>query len=175
MTTPATILKPNRTLPSHGQGNTPPPDVQEETDEGEDNVSVLRSRPRPISTSFVAGVTNTGRSSAGLPRTVPLSPTPRVAAGGYDPGVQLGRSNTTPAVNSKTEADLVARPLAQASTGTPTGTRYGAMLSGNGTGSGASSPARKWGGTVPNCPKCEKSVYFAEQVCSNVRERCSAD
>ncbi|KAF8824436.1 hypothetical protein HHX47_DHR8000356 [Lentinula edodes] len=50
------------------------------------------------------------------------------------------------------------RPITQ----TPTGTRYGVALGGpvaHITGS-----PRKWGGETPNCPKCGKSVYFAEQL-----------
>ncbi|KAJ3981893.1 LIM-domain-containing protein [Lentinula detonsa] len=52
----------------------------------------------------------------------------------------------------------VIRPITQ----THTGTRYGAALGGvmaHTTGS-----PRKWGGNTPSCPKCGKSVYFAEQV-----------
>ncbi|KAF8966941.1 hypothetical protein BDZ97DRAFT_1903604 [Flammula alnicola] len=56
---------------------------------------------------------------------------------------------------------------------TATGTRYGIVLSGgnaNGgsgvgvhmTGTGGS--PRKWGAGTPQCPRCMKSVYFAEQV-----------
>ncbi|KAF5352985.1 hypothetical protein D9758_007900 [Tetrapyrgos nigripes] len=49
---------------------------------------------------------------------------------------------------------------------TATGTRYGAAL-GEGRAvtihSTGSSP-RKFGGNTPSCPKCGKSVYFAEQV-----------
>ena len=50
---------------------------------------------------------------------------------------------------------------------TSTGTRYGVALTGgvgvNMTGSASSSP-RKWGVGTPVCPRCMKSVYFAEQV-----------
>ncbi|THU97875.1 hypothetical protein K435DRAFT_662060 [Dendrothele bispora CBS 962.96] len=52
-------------------------------------------------------------------------------------------------------------PLTQSATGT----RYGAALGearpvvSHSTGS-----PRKWGGNTPSCPKCGKSVYFAEQV-----------
>ncbi|KAL0058212.1 hypothetical protein AAF712_015128 [Marasmius tenuissimus] len=72
--------------------------------------------------------------------------------------VTLGRSNSAiPAsmVNAMT------KPLTQ----TATGTRYGAALGSVGvaTNMTGSSP-RKWGGTTPSCPKCGKSVYFAEQV-----------
>ena len=44
---------------------------------------------------------------------------------------------------------------------TATGTRYGAAL-----GASAASPAKTWGlgGTTPECPRCGKNVYFAEQV-----------
>lgn len=52
---------------------------------------------------------------------------------------------------------------------TATGTRYGVALSGgvgvHMTGTGAS--PRKWGGNTPICPRCTKSVFFAEQVRSN--------
>ena len=58
-------------------------------------------------------------------------------------------------------------PLMSTFTGTPmvmgstTGTRYGAALTGQPTGS---SMARALGSTTPICGKCGKSVYFAEQV-----------
>jgi hypothetical protein len=54
---------------------------------------------------------------------------------------------------------------------TATGTRYGVALSGgvgvHMTGTGAS--PRKWGGGTPICPRCTKSVFFAEQVRPNSR------
>lgn len=84
-----------------------------------------------------------------LPRTVPLSPsepvvndthsTPRLSS------VTLGRSNSTPMASLQP---------------TPTGSRYGAALGGGG------SPVKVFSaGVTPVCPRCEKSVYFAEQVC----------
>ncbi|KAJ7584913.1 hypothetical protein C8J56DRAFT_1166152 [Mycena floridula] len=75
-------------------------------------------------------------------RTIPLSPT----KGEFN----LGRSAATGMM------DRTPRPIMQ----TATGTRYGAALGAVGT----PSPARKWGGTTPTCPKCMKSVYFAEQI-----------
>ena len=49
---------------------------------------------------------------------------------------------------------------------TATGTRYGVALSG-GVGvhmTGTEGSPRKWGGNTPICPRCTKSVFFAEQV-----------
>ncbi|KAK7441739.1 hypothetical protein VKT23_016402 [Stygiomarasmius scandens] len=52
-------------------------------------------------------------------------------------------------------------PLTQ----TATGTRYGAALGeGRPIISHSTGSPRKWGGSTPSCPKCGKSVYFAEQV-----------
>ncbi|KAF5392092.1 hypothetical protein D9757_003357 [Collybiopsis confluens] len=51
------------------------------------------------------------------------------------------------------------RPIMQ----TPTGTRYGAALGGN-VASHSTGTLKRFGGNTPTCPKCGKSVYFAEQV-----------
>ncbi|KAF9260410.1 hypothetical protein L218DRAFT_1052356 [Marasmius fiardii PR-910] len=69
--------------------------------------------------------------------------------------VTLGRSNSD---IPRSMADVMSKPLTQ----TMTGTRYGAALGGTNTSTGTS--PRKWGGNTPSCPKCGKSVYFAEQV-----------
>ena len=48
---------------------------------------------------------------------------------------------------------------------TPTGTRYGAALGGGVPSLGVQmTGTKRWGGSTPQCPKCGKSVYFAEQV-----------
>ncbi|KAJ4481071.1 hypothetical protein J3R30DRAFT_3463960 [Lentinula aciculospora] len=52
----------------------------------------------------------------------------------------------------------VVRPITQM----PTGTRYGVAL--GGVVSHTTGSPRKWAGDTPACPKCGKSVYFAEQV-----------
>ncbi|KAL0577171.1 hypothetical protein V5O48_004810 [Marasmius crinis-equi] len=70
--------------------------------------------------------------------------------------VTLGRSSSAIPASM---VDAMNKPLTQ----TATGTRYGAALGGISTNMTGSSP-RKWGGGTPSCPKCEKSVYFAEQV-----------
>ncbi|KAK1230188.1 hypothetical protein PQX77_006734 [Marasmius sp. AFHP31] len=114
-----------------------------ETDEARDTVQDDLPSPNPRTMSF--------ESPASTPSLVnPTTPT-RVP-------VTLGRSNSAiPAsmVNAMT------KPLTQ----TATGTRYGAALGNVGvaTNMTGSSP-RKWGGTTPSCPKCGKSVYFAEQT-----------
>lgn len=74
-----------------------------------------------------------------------------------------GFPRTVPLSPSKTGLDSAQiTPLKQ----TSTGTRYGAALGGGGT----PSPVRQWGGGTPQCGRCGKSVYFAEQVrCSGMR------
>lgn len=80
--------------------------------------------------------------------------------------IPLGRSNTTSGVvmssspGSRSFGNI--SPLSQ----TATGTRYGIALDGGNIGvqmTGTGTP-RKWGAGTPQCPRCAKSVYFAEQV-----------
>ncbi|PPQ70620.1 hypothetical protein CVT26_010048 [Gymnopilus dilepis] len=76
------------------------------------------------------------------------------------PGSPMGMGMGVGSVRSASPARM--SPLTQ----TATGTRYGIALAGgvnvHSTGTGGS--PRKWGGGTPTCPKCNKSVYFAEQV-----------
>ena len=78
-----------------------------------------------------------------------------------EPGFKFGGQEVTDDVIAALETQFM-KPIAQ----TATGTRYGAALGGQVglqlTG-GAPSP-RKWGAANPSCPRCGKSVYFAEQV-----------
>jgi hypothetical protein len=106
-----------------------------------------------------------GRAENGLPRTVPLIGTPdRVPS----------PTKRTPPISSSTPATLSrahtlsgnggigARRIAPLAAST-TGTRYGAALMGELRSTPTGSP-RQWGSGTPQCPRCEKNVYFAEQV-----------
>ena len=98
-----------------------------------------------------------------LPGRLPLSPTKRgeddntTVEGQTTNGVdgpqrpQMGGTTGTAIFGRKN----VVAPLVQ----TATGTRYGRGLTGVG-----GTTNRQWGGGTPVCPKCGKSVYFAEQV-----------
>jgi len=106
-----------------------------------------------------------GRSEGGLPRTVPLVSTPDRAASPTRRTVPtlgspatLGRVNTFNG-NVITGTRGIA-PLAASTTGT----RYGAGLMGELRSTPTGSPGRQWGGGTPQCPRCTKNVYFAEQV-----------
>lgn len=172
-TSPEPILRPNRSYnqPTVMQHDTPDytPSFEEEEESEESRDTVPRfpatsSRPPPLSPSYT-GPANTGRGIGGLPRTVPLSPTrSNHQSHGTSQSVDipkfnvatLGRSNSSVTASA---LDKLSRPMAQ----TSTGTRYGVALTGTPTGNGGS-PVRQWGTGTPSCPRCGKSVYFAEQV-----------
>jgi len=143
------------------------PDELLETEEQDDKVddqAQFTSHPHPASPTFAGASTNTGRGVTGFPRTVPLSPSKTdqnhspvdLDDASLSPPkslpATLGQSNSSASAQSFEKANT---PLKQ----TSTGTKYGAALSGT-----TPSPARKWGGGTPQCPRCGKSVYFAEQV-----------
>ena len=134
------------------------------------------ARSFPLSSSYTGpgASTNFGRG-LGSPGTIPSSsaqagygqstshrPSQSLdATPAYYTPVSLGRSTSSGMPN------LTHSPLAPTATGTAvgagsTGTRYGVAL--NVTGTAGGSPGRKWGGGTPTCPKCGKSVFFAEQV-----------
>jgi hypothetical protein len=108
-----------------------------------------------------------GRAENGLPRTVPLAGTPDRAPSPtkYTPPIS---SSSSPATFSRAHSISVngangARRIVPLAANT-TGTRYGAALMGELRSTPTGSPVRQWGSGTPQCPRCEKNVYFAEQV-----------
>lgn len=179
-TPPASFLKPTRALsPIRGErngaisptiANTP----QEADEDAEENKNPdqpgLVAAPAfddaddPPAPARLFTSTHTGRSGVGnLPRTVPLSPT------------KLAHANSTPSSvatpplthrsNSSTSSMSTPIPLMPNSTGT----RYGAALGGRIGAPVVKTPTGGYGGFGGNpvCSKCQKTVYFAEQVLSH--------
>ncbi|KAH9996139.1 hypothetical protein BJV74DRAFT_769233 [Russula compacta] len=101
-----------------------------------------------------------GRSEGGLPRTMPLAGTPdRAPSPIKRPGpATLGRAHS---INGNGATGTYRTPSLIPST---TGTRYGAGLMGELRSTPTGSPVRQWGSGTPQCPRCNKNVYFAEQV-----------
>ncbi|KAI0255490.1 hypothetical protein BJV78DRAFT_1119279 [Lactifluus subvellereus] len=153
--TPGPLLRPTRVLSPTRVAFSP--DL-EQTD-GTDNSTDQGSDDSQFTPSHA------GRSEGGLPRTVPLtgtpervaSPTKRPAPTSSNPAT-LGRTLSL-GLNGTTGTPKIA-PLASSTTGT----RYGAGLMGELRSTPTGSPARQWGSGTPQCPRCSKSVYFAEQV-----------
>ncbi|KAI0297915.1 hypothetical protein BC826DRAFT_1123942 [Russula brevipes] len=154
-TSPGPLLRPTRVLsPTRGAFSTD----SEQTDSA-DNTTDQGSDDSHFTPSHA------GRSEGGLPRTVPLtgtpdrvpSPTKRPAPISNSPAT-LGRANTLGG-NGATGTRRIA-PLAVSTTGT----RYGAALMGDLRSTPTGSPVRQWGGGSPQCPRCNKNVYFAEQM-----------
>ncbi|KAI0341248.1 LIM-domain-containing protein [Trametopsis cervina] len=111
---------------------------------------------------------HTGRGTGGLPRTVPLDSAMTASARSVSP-VKAPATPTRP-VPSATDVAGESKATPNARITVPlapmtTGTRYGSALTGR-----MASPmtpmatGRQWGGGTPVCPKCQKSVYFAEQI-----------
>ncbi|KAF9526050.1 hypothetical protein CPB83DRAFT_858587 [Crepidotus variabilis] len=123
--------------------------------------------------------TNTGRPGIGtIPRTVPLRHHISRSIGSVPSSVST--PTTTPS-SASDDADVFTSTAPSSYTplpplmATPTGTRYGIALSGVSshstggvgthlTGSSTGGSPRKWGSGTPSCPRCGKSVYFAEQA-----------
>jgi hypothetical protein len=152
---PGPLLRPTRVLsPTRGTFS-----ADSEQTDSTDNTTDQGSDDSQFTPSHV------GRSEGGLPRTVPLagtpdraaSPTKRLASNLNSP-VTLGRANSingSGAIGARRVAPLTANT---------TGTRYGAALMGELRSTATGSPVRQWGGGTPQCPRCTKNVYFAEQV-----------
>jgi len=129
------------------------------------SVGVMQSRSDSPSASSASRISKEAEDAEGgraerednfSPQSFPRS--------GIPAGTPLGRNYSTgPGSFSGTFSGIT--PLKQ----TATGTRYGVALSG-GVGvhmTGTEASPRKWGGGTPICPRCTKSVFFAEQVSFN--------
>ncbi|KAI0087600.1 hypothetical protein BDY19DRAFT_954531, partial [Irpex rosettiformis] len=155
------------------------PDPKPEELNGDDRLQTKADEedwePPVVNSSGVQIPSHTGRGVGGLPRTVPLgaalvrstsptkpSSTPAPTSGSSDSedgvnGNGNEHNNNTPATTGWT----ISVPLAPAGTGM----RYGAALGGRmGSPMTPMGTGRQWGGGTPVCPKCQKTVYFAEQV-----------
>jgi len=172
---PSPVLRPNRAL-SPNRAASPNKfettsmlepgeflEAEEQNDAVDDQVHAFKPA-RPTSPIFTGTSTNSGRTVTGFPRTVPLSPSKTsqnkpsihlddapLTPPKFSPMTQ-GRSSSVASTRSFEKANV---PVQQ----TSTGTKYGASLGG-----ATQSPVRQWGGVTPQCPRCGKSVYFAEQV-----------
>ena len=153
---PGPLLRPTRVLspirPVFGADLEQSDGTDSTTDQGSDDSQFTPS--------------HTGRAENGLPRTVPLagtpdrvpSPTKRTPPTSSSSPATLSRAHTLSG-NGGIGARRIA-PLAASTTGT----RYGAALMGELRSTPTGSPVRQWGSGTPQCPRCEKNVYFAEQV-----------
>ena len=158
----------SETLPSN---ETLQDENNEESLDTVDESSMLSFPGSPPSTVLAT----TGRPGFGdIPRMISLTPTRGSVTSAQSrhypnnsvdstrtssPKIPFSRFAGTPATIVETQNQIeITRPLAQ----TSTGTRYGAAL-GGGVGIQVGSP-NKWGAGTPSCPRCGKSVYFAEQV-----------
>ncbi|KZP30114.1 LIM-domain-containing protein [Athelia psychrophila] len=171
---PSPILRPNRALSPtattflNRRNTIPTPESEEDALEAEEQADDFDvSAETPAAPAFAGTATHVGRATTGFPRTVPLSPSKTGSSTASGPpesptprsppraAATVGRAGSTAASRAFDQA--MATPLTQ----TATGTRYGAALGGS---TPTVSPGRQWGGGTPQCPKCGKSVYFAEQV-----------
>ncbi|KAH8084867.1 hypothetical protein BXZ70DRAFT_563539 [Cristinia sonorae] len=154
--------------------------------EEEETVSVA---PTPLLPPLPFTPTHTGRSGVGnLPRTVPLSPTKLAHANSSPtkpstspPLTHRSTSSTSSSGNHNyTYASVTPQtPVSSHGTGnvvngrmavplipTSTGTRYGAALGGKIGSPAVKTPTGGFNsyGSNPVCSRCQKTVYFAEQV-----------
>ncbi|KAG1744699.1 uncharacterized protein EDB91DRAFT_1050690 [Suillus paluster] len=157
---PPPILKANSVLPARynrspinpiaelSSENTNEP-INTNTDSEEEIEEMLEESTPPPAITFAGTATSTVRVGD-MPRTVPLSPT-KSASNGTN---ATSTPKFSPATLGRSSSSSMT-PLQP----TATGTRYGAALGCGGT------PVKVFAmGTTPACPRCGKSVYFAEQM-----------
>ncbi|KAI0314002.1 hypothetical protein OF83DRAFT_1064538 [Amylostereum chailletii] len=176
---PTHTLSPTRAAFAMDGGDFDP--LPEEPDAEDEEAEVERELAEVVATArneliFPLGTpTHVGRAGNGMPRTVQLSPErsgsptrgaePSTASSSDDAPESM--RTTIPVLRPATVGRRMAVPLVPTATGTrygagltstPTGTRYGGAQTSTPTG------GKQWGGGTPQCPRCSKSVYFAEQV-----------
>ena len=152
---PGPLLRPTRVLsPTRGSFN-----ADSEQKDGADDSTDQGSDDSQFTPSHV------GRSEGGLPRTVPLAGTPdRATSPTKRPAPTMNSPATLGRANSISGSGAVGARRIGPLTASTTGTRYGAALMGELRSTATGSPGRQWGGGTPQCPRCTKNVYFAEQV-----------
>ena len=172
---PSPVLRPHRALSPNSATfpnkrdriYTPESEEVLEPEEQEltgDDQAQFSNHARPATPTFTGTSTNSGRTITGFPRTVRLSPS---KTGENHTSSDLDATSLSPpkfmsATPGLSSSSVSARSFEKVNTPvkqTSTGTRYGAAL-----GEATPSPVRQWGGVTPQCPRCGKSVYFAEQV-----------
>ncbi|KAJ6596769.1 hypothetical protein B0H10DRAFT_2087997 [Mycena sp. CBHHK59/15] len=108
-------------------------------------------------------LSNTGRYGiAGMPRTVPLSPT-RTLEGDSDADVEPDDPHTTTSPMAPVAERYASAAAVQRRHMTGEGEASPRPIARTLTGGGSPSP-RKYGGDNPICARCGKSVFFAEQM-----------
>ncbi|GJE95810.1 LIM-domain-containing protein [Phanerochaete sordida] len=142
---------PPKTPPPHDEASSPVATTPADDDDDDWAPPVVMGTP-----------SHAGRGSNGLPRTVALE---SAMTGPPRTPSPVKKSRTTDGV-SASPAPAIGGRMTIALGNTPTGTRYGAALGGRSAPPMAPMPTgRAWGGNSnPVCPKCQKTVYFAEQV-----------
>ncbi len=161
---PRPLLRPTRVLsPTRGAFI-----VDAERTDGNDNTAEDNSDDPQVTPS------HSGRSEGGLPRTVPLAGTPKRAESPTKRPLpaMIAASTLGRALSANANGGAGTRRIAPLSAST-TGTRYGAALTGELRSMPTGGATRQWGSGTPQCPRCSKNVYFAEQVRLNHKSRTS--
>ncbi|CCM03226.1 uncharacterized protein FIBRA_05351 [Fibroporia radiculosa] len=162
------MLRPTRTLsPTRGSAPDRSRSIEsalDEQDEVQDMNGGLNFQTNGLGTTS----THTGRGAGGLPRTVPLSPVRNRFNSDVTSDKDMpseGESAAVPEPPAPVYPSDTGVPMYSSLVPTSTGTRYGMALSGgNASPMAPAMTGRQWGGGTPVCPKCGKTVFFAEQA-----------